>query len=291
MTRNPFLAESVARFGYPAVVEAEDLAQALPTLPTHVRLLDLSAREGSAVTQIPGAIAVDFSSLVREAPPVSGLLPTDAELAPALRRLDLTEDAWVIAFDEGNGLKATRLLWTLWVRGFRRLSLLNGGLGAWAQSGCVASPVAPRLPRPASAQTAFQFTAASIGVMEAEDILAALDRPGFVCVDCRSDAEYRGEDLRSARGGHIPGSIHLDWRELLRTDGRLLAEPELRARVEAAGLHPDQELVTYCQTHRRSCVVWWALVALGFPRVSGYPGSWSDWGNRTDTPIESAVTP
>jgi len=289
MTCNPPFADCSSRLGCPPLVEAEDLARFLSSTQDSVKLVDLSAGEDPTAAKVPGAMTLDFGSLVRELPPVSGLLPADAELQQTLGALDLCVDSWVIAFDEGNSLKATRLLWTLWACGFRRLSLLNGGLGAWSRSGAATRALGLSLPAADTARARFTLSQARVGVMDTEDILAALDRPGFVAVDCRSAAEYRGDDLRSARGGHIPRALHLDWRELLQADGRLLPEPELRARVEAAGLHPDQELVTYCQTHRRSCVVWWVLVALGFPRVSGYPGSWSDWGNRFDTPAETGT--
>ncbi len=120
-------------------------------------------------------------------------------------------------------------------------------------------------------------------------ILAHLDDLGVVILDTRSPAEFSGIDIRAARGGHIPGAINMDW--ILAMDRernlRLKSEVELRGILENLGITPDKEVITHCQTHHRSSHTYVTLKALGFPRIKGYPGSWSEWGNDLELPIEA----
>ncbi|NBP95882.1 MAG: sulfurtransferase, partial [Gammaproteobacteria bacterium] len=107
-------------------------------------------------------------------------------------------------------------------------------------------------------------------------------------LDARSPEEYSGQKVFSARGGHIPGAVNLNWQETLDTERNLRLKPPavLMPMLEALAITPDYEIITYCQTHHRSAHAWWMLKTLGFPRVRGYAGSWSEWGNRQDLPIQ-----
>ena len=110
----------------------------------------------------------------------------------------------------------------------------------------------------------------------------------MVLLDTRTPAEFSGADRRAARGGHIPGAVNVDWTLTMDPDRHRALRPadELRALYAQAGVDPDAEVVAYCQTHHRSSHTFWVLRHLGYRRVRGYPGAWSDWGNRDDTPVE-----
>jgi thiosulfate/3-mercaptopyruvate sulfurtransferase len=117
-----------------------------------------------------------------------------------------------------------------------------------------------------------------------QDVLARLGRASIV--DTRSDDEYFGRAVRAKRAGAIPGAVHLEWTRNLATDGRFKAADELRAMYADAGIEPDREVVTYCQGGYRAAHTYLALRHLGFPRVRNYTGSWKEWGDREDLPIE-----
>ena len=87
----------------------------------------------------------------------------------------------------------------------------------------------------------------------------------------------------------MPGAINIDWLELIdrANDTRLIDLEELQSRLDSLGLSKDKDIVTHCQTHHRSSLSWLAMKILGYPSVKGYDGSWSEWGNREDTPIEN----
>ena len=105
--------------------------------------------------------------------------------------------------------------------------------------------------------------------------------------DARSPAEYNGEKLYAARGGHIPGAVNIEWTDFMDPGHnlRLRTIAELRSLLEEKGFGTDKTVVAYCHTHHRSAHTWFVLKYLGY-HARGYEGSWSDWGNREDTPIE-----
>lgn len=247
-------------------------------------LIDLCAPEVYAQGHIAGAVNLAYAALVRAAPPVMGLLPDMAQLSSVLSAIGLTSDAWVVAYDnEGNG-RAGRLLWTLAALGHTRLSMLNGGLVAWLAEN---RPVSQASVMPTASDYAAQLANPGV-VADKNYILGRLGESDFLALDARTAAEYRGEDVRSARGGHIPGAGHLNWLDTMNPANatQLLPDADLRRLLEERGVTPDKEVVVYCQTHHRSSHTFIVLKHLGYPRVRGYAGAWSDWGNDPSLPVE-----
>lgn len=246
-------------------------------------IVDLSKPESFARQHIPGAVNLDYVQLVTARPPVMGLLPDDAQLSKVLSGVGLTPDKHVVAYDDEGGAKACRLLWTLEVIGHRHTSLLNGGLRSWLTAGY---PVTGG----AASSTPGDYHAVMGEDAKADKayILDHLHDTSVVLLDTRTPGEYRGTDKRAARGGHIPGAVNLDWTQVLGSDLRLKPMQELRAMYEKLGVTPDKEVIVYCQTHHRSSHTYVILKALGYPRVKGYPGAWSEWGNSPDTPVEAS---
>jgi thiosulfate/3-mercaptopyruvate sulfurtransferase len=251
-------------------------------------VVDLSKPERYAEAHLPGAVPLDYASLVRSETPVGGLLPSAPVLSALLGGLGLAPGRPLIAYDdEGNG-RAARLVWTLAAVGHRAAAILDGGLAAWREAGLATSrtPVAP-------VAAAFEARYTGEAVADRAWILAHLQDPSSVLVDTRSPAEYRGEDLRAARGGHIPGALSFDWVRAMDTDRHRCLRPAgaLREELAALGVVPEREVIVYCQTHHRSSHTWVVLRSLGYERVRGYPGAWSDWGNAPDTPIRTGPDP
>ena len=98
-----------------------------------------------------------------------------------------------------------------------------------------------------------------------------------------------GAKQLSARSGHIPGAVNLNWLDTIDTNNHLRLKPRrmLKDILEARQILPAREVITYCQTHHRSAHTWMLLKSLGYPTVRGYPGSWAEWGNDSETPIQT----
>jgi thiosulfate/3-mercaptopyruvate sulfurtransferase len=269
----------VSASSYPLILEPGEFS--LPAAE-EVLVVDLCKPESYAQGHLPGAVHLDYAALTLSRPPVGGLLPDNAQLSGALSTMGLTPDKHVVAYDDEGGGKASRLLWTLDVLGHPRFSLLDGGYRAWAEAGL---PV-ERAPVSAT-RSNYTVTAGEAARADREFILARLKAPDFALVDARTPQEYSGENRRAERGGHIPGAVNFNWVNAMDPDRALRLKPrdELAGEFSALGVTPDKEVVTYCHTHHRSSHTYIVLKWLGFKRLRGYPGSWSDWGNDPSTPI------
>ena len=168
-------------------------------------------------------------------------------------------------------------------------SVLDGGFAAWSALGLAVQTGAR--PTPLSSDQIPLVQIDREVIIDIEELLARLHDPDVVIVDVRSPPEYKGLDVRAARGGHIPGAVNIDWEDSLdiERDDRLLPDEVLRSLFWSHGVTPDKEVIVYCQTHHRSSHTYAVLNHLGYPRVRAYAGSWAQWGNRNDTPIESNV--
>jgi len=268
----------------PVVIDAAALAARLGD--EHLRVVDLSRREHYLAAHVAGAVHLDYQCLVAAAPPVGGLLPPPEQLSELFASLGIDADTTVVACDDEGGGRAGRLLWTLHALGHRRAAVVDGGMVAWRAAGLPTETAAVEV-----APASFAAADGAEVVADAGYILERLGAEDFIPLDTRSAREYSGEDCRAARGGHIPGAAHMDWVEAIDRgrDLRLVASDELRALLAERGVTPEREVVVYCQTHHRSSHTYTVLRALGYPRVRGYPGAWSDWGNRGDTPVESGA--
>jgi thiosulfate/3-mercaptopyruvate sulfurtransferase len=244
-------------------------------------VVDLRPAEQFAAGLIPGAVHLD----------IYGLSLIDTDPAPMRAFLWIVEHLFasrgvcatrpVVVYDEHSGMRAARAFWFLQLFGHPDVRLLDGGYNAWLRAGL---PIA----REAQAPVATEWH----GVRR-DEILAdwrlVLDRvsqDSAALVDTRTDEEYYGENVRAARGGTIPGSVHLEWTHNLGPDGAYKSAADLRAMYAAAGITPDREIITYCQGGYRGAHAFLALRLIGYPNVRNYLGSWREWGDRHDLPIE-----
>ncbi len=267
----------------PLLLEPEQLAPLLEHSDTPLLILDLSSEEHYRRHHIPGAVHVPPQQLQLGKPPAPGKLPPLEQLNALFSRVGLSDRHHVIAYDDEGGGWAGRLLWTLEVIGHPRYSYLNGGLVAWVNEGY---PVETAV----NTGTATDYRA-SIHVepiADIEDILPRLGEDDFAIWDARSAQEYDGSKVAAKHAGHIPGAVNIDWLELMDRDRnlRLVDLTSLQQRLDQLGLTRDKQIVTHCQTHHRSGLSYLALKLLGYPHIKGYHGSWSEWGNRDDTPVE-----
>tara|TARA_R110001583_G_scaffold2023_3_gene15021 strand:- start:438 stop:1283 length:846 start_codon:yes stop_codon:yes gene_type:complete len=271
---------------WPLLIEASQLADSLHE--PKLLILDTSSADNYAKHHVPGAVHIAPAALQCGIKPAVGKMPAPDQLQLLFSRVGLTPDKHVIVYDDEGGGWAGRLIWTLDVIGHRNYSYLNGGLQAWLSGGHPSEDVA-NLPPPSE----IEITIDSTPIAEIEDFINLLGNSQLGIWDARSPEEYRGEKVLAQRGGHIPGAVNLDWLELIDNgnDMRLKNLSALQARLDHIGLSADKTIITHCQTHHRSGLSYLLMKILGYPHIKGYHGSWGEWGNREDTPIELSSTP
>ncbi|MES3518377.1 MAG: rhodanese-like domain-containing protein [Natronomonas sp.] len=223
--------------------------------------------EFDGIGHVPSAVNVPFDSFRagKHGEGEAGMLPGAEVFASLLGDAGVGPEDRLVAYDDTHGVFAARLLVTAELYGHdpERLHLLDGDFSAWQRT---AETTTDRTDRePTTYPAAFR---ADGPLVDAETVRDALE--DAVVVDVREPWEH--ED------GHIPGSIQLDWKELIDDESRgLLPTPEIRSLLESRGIVPDRRIILYCNTARRISHTYVVLRHLGYESVDFYEGSLTEW--------------
>lgn len=291
------LADALANASVPAN-SAPDRAKSSNKEPVSTLVvLDVRSADDFATGHIDGAHRLDPGLLNHSIPPISGLLPAAAEVSDWTSQLGLQPDSTIVVYDAGKSTAAARALWVLNVYGFAKVQWLNGGIAAWVAGGHAmttdSTPMpatTPKLSLRANTDlvlTNEQLKARFADAADANGPAGTTQLPDHQIIDARSSGEYDGSDVRSARGGRMPGAVHYEWLDMLQSDGTLHPEPTLLAALKQRDLRKDVPAVVYCQSHQRSSLTYVVLKHLGFEQVAALDGAWSNWGNDPTTPIDT----
>ena len=241
---------------------------------------------------IPGAVEIDWTRDLND--PVRRDYLGQSAFESLMRRMGVAQDTTIVLYGDKNNWWATYAFWVLQLFGHTQARIMDGGRLKWIQEN---RPLTREVPE--RAPTQYQAKERDDRRFRAfrDQVLRHVERK-LPLVDVRSPEEYRGERLHmpeypnegALRGGHIPGALSIPWvRAVNPEDGTFKAAAELRRiYVDENQLHPRDNIIAYCRIGERSSHTWFVLTyLLGFSKVRNYDGSWTEWGNLVQAPIEN----
>lgn len=252
-------------------------------LPTAKRDADAEFPDG----HIPGAQRFDIDKVCDPDDPLPHMIPSAETFAQAASALGIDGDTMIVAYDVYGMQSSARTWWMFRLFGHDKVAVLDGGMPKWQAEG------RPMETGPAKARSATDFEARFRPdlVKSRDEVLAAVKAGDMQIVDARPAGRFTGDDAEprpGMRSGHIPGSRSLPVTELVNRDTKTALDSDaVAAKFKAAGLDPSKPTISSCGSGVTACMIALNAHRLGHPGMAVYDGSWSDWGSREDTPVET----
>lgn len=231
---------------------------------------------------IPGAQFFDIDVIADSSSDLPHMMPGPEIFTASVEEMGIGGDTHVVVYDCNNFFASARVWWMFRTMGHENVSVLNGGLQAWLESGgeTESGATAP--------EAAAHFTAAPKPelVVSADQVADTLTMKRPPVLDARPADRFAGrkpEPRRELKPGHIPGSMNVPASELVREDGRLLDKVHLDGIVRPYASSPA---IASCGSGVSAAIIALALAELGNWEVAIYDGSWSEWGRGEKNPVE-----
>lgn len=277
----------------PTLVQTEWLASQLDN--PSVRIVDATwmlpnaGRKGIedfSAGHIPGAVFWDIDAIADPASSLPHMMPDEATFERHMNSLGISNDHHVIVYDSVSMMTSARVWWALRAFGHDRVSLLDGGAVKWRAEGRALSADAAEI-----GDTSFKAGFNPAMVRSLDDVRANLNTGAAQVLDARSAGRFAAaepEPRPECRSGHIPGSFNLPFNTLIDpATSTIRSAAELSASLAEAGIDSARPVVTTCGSGITACVLALAMHLTGKDDVAIYDGSWTEWGSRTDTPVET----
>ena len=235
---------------------------------------------------IPGARYFDIDQIADTETDLPHMVPTPGRFARLIGELGVSSTTRVVFYDQKGLASAARGWWLMGLFGHDHAAVLDGGLPKWQREGRATESGEPPAPKPCLFRP--DYRAAKLRGIG--DLLHNVDTRDELVLDARAAGRFTGEvpePRAGMRSGHIPGSVSLPYTDLLHPDGTFLSAEAVRGRLARAGVDGTRPVVTSCGSGVTACILTLGLRLAGLPEGAVYDGSWTEWGGRSDTPVET----
>jgi thiosulfate/3-mercaptopyruvate sulfurtransferase len=253
------------------------------------KYLPNEAKDGRAEflrAHIPGARYFDIDEVADTDTNLPHMVPTPGRFAKLLGGMGVGNSTRVVFYDQKGLASAARGWWLMGLFGHDNAAVLDGGLPKWQREGHRAEDGAP----PPTKAVAFRPDYRASRLRGIGDVLRNVTTRSELVLDARAAGRFTAEvpePRAGMRSGHIPGSTNLPYTDLLNADGTFRSPDDVRARLAQAGVDGSRPIVTSCGSGVTACILTLGLRLAGLPEGSVYDGSWTEWGGRPDTPVET----
>ena len=241
-----------------------------------VLILDARSYKDYSNGHIPGAVSLDLFSFHWVDTSQKGLVSFGEHMRKILSYAGIDENKKIIFYDDSSGMLAARGVWMCLYFSHPDVQMLDGGISKWTKEN-LPTETESTIYKPSNLTTPLD-PSIIIGFEELNEKIGKV-----TIIDARSPDEFDGTIPRAARGGHIPTAENIDWNNNLDDSGKLKSDSELESLYT---MDKESPIVTYCQGAYRAAHSYLSLKKLGFKNVKVYLGSWGEWGNKMELPIE-----
>lgn len=235
---------------------------------------------------IPGAHYFDIDEVADPDTVLPHMVPTPGRFEKLMAALGVSNASRVVFYDQKGLASAARGWWLMGLFGHDAAAVLDGGLPKWQREGRPVQTGAPAASVPAKFLAEYRATR----LRGVGDVMRNVASRAELVLDARAAGRFTGatpEPRPGMRSGHIPGSASLPYTDLLHPDGTFRSASELRARFAQSGVDGTRPVVTSCGSGVTACILTLGLRLAGLPEGAVYDGSWTEWGGRSDTPVET----
>ncbi|MFL2948663.1 MAG: sulfurtransferase [Nitrospinales bacterium] len=264
----------------------------LKNIPLDQRIIiDTRSKLKFLMGHIPGAVNLNsWREFTSKKNGIKGLLIEDKTfISNRLAKAGINPKKSIIIYSNPDNPWRTdgRFFWMFERYGFTNVAILDGGFGAWKESGGTIE-IGFQKEEKLSTINQNEINLNSEVIADKYLINKVLSNKNYVLIDNRTQKEYHGAiPYGSPRGGHIPNAIHIHWPDFFNKDGTLKSTADLSHLIQKAGIQIDQEIIVYCTGGVRSAMAYFVFRYLGF-KVRNYDGSWWDWSHDPNLPLETS---
>ena len=227
---------------------------------------------------IPGAVNIDLFQLHWFDTTIRGVKDFNRQSRLLLTNIGIGKDSKVIFYDNVSGISSARGVWLLLYFSHKNVCMLDGGFEKWKREKLPVEVKSNQL-----RNIRFIGKPNSKVIADTNEVNRSLSNKNVVIVDARSRQEYDGSEVRAARRGHIPSAVNIDWEDNVE---KAVFKSKQKLLKIYSKIPEDSQIITYCQGGYRAANAFVALKILGCKKVKMYLGSWGEWGNRLEFPVE-----